>query len=388
MKIDIDKIKQIPKEISDTFGMCVYGQISDEIKLWMEFHSMQSQNMGNYTNIYTDKNITDLFNKPEPFEYIDGFSPNLNKNLHIGHFSNLVLAKAFVSLGIAKKTVAILGDTLEGDVSKEDALNTYNEICKKFSYPVDKMFMASEMECDYNLVNGVHEYEGTQVFYLDSPIVGIKSDGSTTYFYQDVALAQKLNAPTLYLTGSEQNNHFNSLKEMFPNIKHIGLGLVKAKGGKMSSRLGNVIWMKDVIDEMMTNFNDEKLCYNVFAGFILKSSPKSEKNIDIYQLDNPLNSPGLYLSYTLAKLKSAGVKCKNNDSFVSQDLQFKYMKALSSLSPNVLLEGLIEHTKKISGLYITHKIKDNAVNQSMFEILGSDLLLGMLLLGLFDIDKV
>jgi hypothetical protein len=390
MKIDINKVKQIPKEISDKFGLCIYGPLSEEINSWIKHHNMDVQNMGAYSNIYTNKKMDELFNTSEKFKHLDGFSPNLNKHLHIGHFSNLVLAKAFKSMGVADGTLAILGDTLEGEVDKEEALKTYHEYCNMFEYPVDLMLMASEMKCSENILHeGSGEYEGTKVFeILEEKIVGIKSDGSTSYFYQDVALAQMLKAPTLYLTGSEQSNHFASLKYLFPHIKHIGLGLVKANGSKMSSRLGNVIWMKEVLDLLMDNFKDEKLCYNVFAGLILKSSPKSDKNINMDQIENPLNSPGLYLSYTLAKLKSAGCPCVKAEYFESQDLQFKYMKAVNSLMPNILLEGLIDHAKKISVLYISNKIKDNEDNQKMFDKLGAELSLGMNLLGMFDVEKV
>ncbi len=40
MKLDINKIKQIPKEHSDKFGMCVYGNPSEEIKEWINFHKV------------------------------------------------------------------------------------------------------------------------------------------------------------------------------------------------------------------------------------------------------------------------------------------------------------------------------------------------------------
>lgn len=397
MKIDIDKIKQIPKEISDKFGVCFFGPMKQETKDWIAFHNMKVQNMGNYSNVFTDKKISDIFNvNLNKFKYLDGFSPNLNKYLHIGHFSNLVLAKAFRLMGISDLSVAILGDTLEGAVDKSDALKTFNHYCEMFSYPVNYMFMASEMKVPVEyLKDGEGNYEGTKVFDVEGEkIVGIKSDGSTSYFYQDVALANIL-GNCLYLTGSEQANHFKNLKKLFPQIEHIGLGLVKTltddgKLGKMSSRLGNVIWMQEILDLMMENFKDEKVCYNVFAGYILKSIPTSDKNIDMQQLMNPLNSQGLYLSYTLAKLKSAGCVCSKNfdEGFKSQDLQFKHAKAVNNLSPNILFEGLVEHAKKISNLYITHKIKDNSDNLKMFEELGSDLSLGMNYLGLFEVEKV
>lgn len=391
MKISIEKIKQIPKEISDTFGMCVYGSPSEEMKEWILFHQMKVEQSGPHCNIFTDKNINDLFLPTGTFQYLDGFSPNLNKHLHIGHFSNLIFGKAFQALGLANKTVAILGDTLEGETTKEEALAVYHNYCKVFNYQVDEQYMASEMSLPTTFLEaGQDSYLGAMVFDVQGKkIVGIKSNGSTSYFYQDVALAHHLGGSVLYLTGNEQNPHFTDLKKLLPNTHHVGLGLVKANGGKMSSRLGNVIWMKDVLDMLCESFNgDLQLSYNVFAGLILKTTPKSDKNIDMDLISNPLNSPGLYLSYTLAKLKSAGVPCVSGTSFKSQELQFKHMKAKNALMPNILFEGLVDHAKKISALYVTHIIKNNPENQKMFEVLGSDLTLGMQLLGLFNIEKV
>ena len=75
-------------------------------------------------------------------------SPNLNKHLHIGHFSNFVLAKSFQTLEVSEQYISILGDTLSGDVAKEEALEKFKEYCEKFDYKVDKVFFASEMKCD------------------------------------------------------------------------------------------------------------------------------------------------------------------------------------------------------------------------------------------------
>ncbi len=55
------------------------------------------------------------------------------------------------------------------------------------------------------------------------------------------------------------------------NINHIGLGLVKLNSKKMSSRMNNVIFMQDIIDELLPLFdNNIHLVYNVFTGMILK----------------------------------------------------------------------------------------------------------------------
>ena len=135
---------------------------------------------------------------------MDGFSPNLNKELHIGHLSNLVIANAFQKLGVGKKFIAILGDTLKGKVNKETALEKYKSYCNDFDYKVSDIFFASKMELKNQslLTAGDGDYSDTQIFEIDNDkLVGIKGDGTTSYFYQDVALAEHLNKSTLYLTG-------------------------------------------------------------------------------------------------------------------------------------------------------------------------------------------
>lgn len=394
MQIDINKIKVTPKNLP--FNFCVYGEPSQELIDWANYWHLQLEKSGAYTNILLsdDTNIFDIFNNPTIYEYGDFFSPNLNKHLHLGHMSNLIIAKCLQSLSISKKTIAILGDTLEGSVDKSDALKKYNEYCNQFGYNIDNIFFASEQILDNVsniLTNGEGEYEGTKVFNVDdnTKIVGIKSDGSTSYFYQDVALASNLNKSTLYITGLEQNPHFDNLKKLFPETNHIGLGLVTVDKKKMSSSEGNVFFMEEIIDIVKQKFNgDLKLTWNVLAGHILKYDLPSMKDIDLKQIDNVKMSHGLYLSYTLARLKSAGMVPNKISMFISRNLQFKLLKAKTYISPNGLFEELIEHCRLINKLYIDNHIKDNIENQKMFQPLLDDLLFGMECLGLFNIDKV
>jgi arginyl-tRNA synthetase len=391
MKLALDKIKITPKSLP--FGFCIYGALNPEIKAWVDYWNLQIEHMGNYTNIFPqpDTKISDLFLEPKQFEYGDFFSPNLNKHLHLGHLSNLIIAKSLQSLGVAKKTIAILGDTLEGAVSKEEALTKYKEYCSQFGYNIDDLYFASEQVLQKDLlIDGVGDYAGTKVFEIgEAKMVGIKSSGATTYFYQDVALAEKLNAPTLYLTGLEQNGHFDALNKLYPNVKHIGLGLVTVDGKKMSSSTGTVIMMDDILSTVNSKFNDDKeLAWNVLCGHILKYDLPSMKDINMAQIDNVKTSFGLYLSYTLARLKSAGMKPETTVAFNSHSLQFKLIKAKYALSPSVLFDEVVEHAKKINTLYIGNHIKDNEGNQKMFQPLLNDLSLGMSLLGMFNIDKV
>jgi len=399
-KIEINNLKVVPKSISKEFKLCAFitpeqkiNNFVQDVKNWIDANNLEVEFSDNFINVNIPKNIemSDLFFESKKFEWMDGFSPNLNKKLHIGHLSNLVLAKAFKSLGICKKTVSIYGDTLTGEVSKESALILLKKHLSEFNFHIDKEVFASEIKYNGNLLKpGTDEYDGTQIFEIDGEkTVGIKSGGQTSYFYQDVALAELLNSPTLYLTGSEQSTHFNMLKKMYPLIEHIGLGLVKVSGKKMASRTGNVIFVDEFIEQMNEQFNNNiSLIYNLFAGFILKSNPEVNKGINLDIINNPKNSAGLYISYTTARLISAGCEIIHFNEFTSRDLEFACLKSRINLKPNVLFESLVEYCKEINSLYGTCIIRGSENNKKMFEEKLSNLVLGIKLLGLFVIEKV
>lgn len=391
MKININKIKITPEILG--FNFCQFGDLTEEALEWTKYWGLKTEKSGQFTNILIDEstNFDEIFISPTQYEWVDGFSPNLNKHLHIGHLSNLVLANAFQKLKIGKKFIAILGDTLTGNVSKTDALTSYLNHCKKFEYHIDEIVYASDVKIKKEILkDGTGDYLGSKVFDLgDEKIVGIKSSGMTTYFYQDVALAEYLNSPTLYLTGLEQDNHFKSLKKLFPLTNHVGLGLVQLGGKKMSSSEGNIIYLDDFINHLLQLFNNDiHLVYNIIAGQILKSSPGSNKTIDMSLITNPKLSLGLYLSYTLAHIKSCGVETKNINQYESKELQFAHLKSKINLTPNILFESLVKHSKKINKLYEKHYIKDNQDNIEMFSNLISDLEFGLKNLGMFSIKKV
>lgn len=390
-KISINKVRITPKNLSDEFKLCVFGNPSNEILEWVKENNLSLVNKEKFTDIVIPQNISlnELFIEPNTYEWMDGFSPNLNKKLHIGHFSNLVLAKAFKQLEVCKKTVSIYGDTLDG--TKKQYFEDLKEYYKIFNFKPDKYFMASDVEYNGSLLSdGKGKYEGTKVFKIeDESVVGIKSTGKTSYFYQDVALAEILKASTLYLTGKEQLNHFNLLKKLYPNIEHIGLGLVTISGKKMGSRTGNVILIEELLKLLKPIFDDDlKLIYNVFAGIILKSNPTVNKNINLDIINNPKSSAGLYVSYTMARLNSAGCEFKKTSKFSSKYLEYAYLKAKQNFLPNILFSELIEHCKEINSLYLTNTIKGNSENKKMFENKLSDLIYACEKLGLFLIEKV
>lgn len=401
MKIHVNDVKVAPKSLKDdVFMVCVFGEANENLKEWAKYWDLEVYVKDRYTNFLIKDNmpLKYMFESEQTFDYVDGFSPNLNKNLHIGHLSNLVLAKAFQGLGIGNAFIAIFGDTLQGNVKKETALFNYQHLCETLFYKINKSYYASEMKLKNfsNLFPGEGNFATTKVFDIDGEkMVGIKSDGSTTYFYQDVALIQELNPiqdkSILYLTGLEQDNHFKLLNKLYPTTKHIGLGLVLFNGKKMSSSEGNVVYIEDLFAQL----SDEKifgkninLVYNVVAGIILKSDPSSDKNIDMKTINNVKQSTGLYVSYTMARMHSAGIELKSTKDYVSSKLKYLSMKSKINLKPHILYGGLIDHCEKINKLYRTHKIIGNSVNAGIFQKLSNDMMLGVKELGLLEVKKV
>jgi hypothetical protein len=240
------------------------------------------------------------------------------------------------------------------------------------------------------LLDGEGEYAGTKIFNIpdEQPIVGVKSDGITSYFYQDVAFATELNARTLYLTGSEQDVHFKSLQKIFPHIQHIPLGLVFLDGERQRTRSGNSYSAKDVFEMLEKDFEDPYLAYNVLAGQILKSEASAEKSIISAQLNNHKTSGGLYISYTLARLKSAGIETEIPEKFSSFRLGFSYVKSRSSLSPHFLFGSLLEFCQYANSMYSKKRIVGNQGSTRFFTEIANDIELGLKRLGMFTVSRV
>lgn len=152
---------------------------------------------------------------------IDGFSPNLNKKLHGGHLKNLAVANALANI-LGGKPVAMLGASLG---IQEGALETYLDWCDLAGYQPTIYLDTHLPPPSINFTDGTGEYEGCKMF---GDVVAIKSNGTPTYAYHDLAFAEDI-GPDFYLTGNEQKPHFASLGL---GDKHLALGLILGPDGK------------------------------------------------------------------------------------------------------------------------------------------------------------
>lgn len=95
----------------------------------------------------------------------------------------------------------------------------------------------------------------------DSLIV-VKKDGTSLYSTRDLATlvcrTEWFNPDKiLYVVGGDQRQYFNQLftsfrkvaKESSPKLEHVSFGMITLPEGKMSTRQGRVVFLKDVLDE-------------------------------------------------------------------------------------------------------------------------------------------
>lgn len=347
MKINISKVRVTPNNIEEH---CAVYEIIDEVLDWIKYHGLKTtKHEKGYLNIYIDDldyRWKDLFSVDNSFTYFDGFSPNLNKELHLGHLSNLVYASAISNLCPQLSPVSILNDTDNHEL-KEQYFEEYKQTCEKFNYKRERDFMSSDMNFIpfYNIDNKivlknddfkdrylkeieykvfVSQDEGFEnCIVVETPKtkelkIIVKSNGSTNYLNQDLSFAKKLHLPILYLTGAEQVSHFEVIKEFYPKNKHLAIGLITTDAEKMSSRKGNVMFMKDIL-----NNYDVNTLKDTFLNYHYKTF---KDNVKIEQ--------GLSKYFTNSAKK-----------FENKKLYLVYLNAQNSYNPSLLYKSLINESK-------------------------------------------
>jgi arginyl-tRNA synthetase len=241
---------------------------------------------------------------------IDGFSPNLNKDLHCGHLKNLAVAAALSQIIGEGTAVAMLGAS-QG--IKPGTLEKYKEWCDLANYR-PTIYFDTELPKVHpeRLIPGEGEYSGCLMLKdAPNPTVVYKSDGSPTYAAHDLAFAQTI-APDYYLTGAEQKEHF---KNLGLGDKHISLGLLLGKDGrKMRSTIkkegqeANALSAEELFALVLTNLrpgkNQRELAWNILAWQFNSSAIPSNTKFDATTWSKP-ESPGLYITYTYARVHKA-----------------------------------------------------------------------------------
>lgn len=306
----------------------------------------------------------------------------------------------------------------------------------------DKMDAPLQMLRDKGLIT---ESQGAQVVDLTDynmpPCLLIKSDGSSLYATRDIAAAiWRKNEydfdKCLYVVAYQQNLHFKQFFKVLElagldwakDLVHVAFGMVSLEDGSMSTRKGNVVLLKDVLDkavakslEIITDKNPnlpnrEKVAEQVGVGAVLFSALENSKIKDItFTFDRVLNFDGEtapYLQYTCARCNSLLDKAGSwRNSDVAGDYRaldnietLRLCKLLAAFpqavkeaafkyEPSIVSALLIDVAQAFNRFYIEHRvITDNIAEQNarlqVVEATATVLKKGLALLGIEAPDKM
>ena len=276
---------------------------------------------------------------------------------------------------------------------------------------------------------------------IETPCIIKKANGSTIYATRDLA-AILYRARTydfdkcLYVVAYEQNLHFKQIfavakylvdEKYVKGLKHVSYGMVQLPTGKMSTRLGNVVKIEDLITEtiekakeIITTKNPElenkaEVAKKVGISAIIFNTLSTTNNKDqIFDWNTALNfqgETGPYIQYTYVRTKSVLEKVGKTPtisevdfSTLTDDSSIKVLKSLYAFKetlemtveknePAILARYLIEVSQNYSNFYNDNKVlvEDEKVKNSRAYLtyaVGAVLKTGASLLGIQMPDKM
>lgn len=191
----------------------------------------------------------------------DLFSPNLDKELHVGHLRQLVAAAGLYQL-YDLNVITMWGKGNEARLGAQaqatewiKGLALHAPDSSRWVAVSDTMLVQDwedqkallELPDPYGLGLTFAQTGKYQGCWMYDTAVAVRSDGRSTYVLHDLLL-RHCHAPDLYLTGCEQTAHFAQLGL---RDKHIPLGLVQnVLGQKLSSRNGETVTALDFFNDL------------------------------------------------------------------------------------------------------------------------------------------
>ena len=276
---------------------------------------------------------------------------------------------------------------------------------------------------------------------ISTPCIIKKANGSTIYATRDLA-AIIYRARTydfdkcLYVVAYEQNLHFKQIFEVakylvdekyVKGLEHISYGMVALPTGKMSTRLGNVVKIEDLINETIEKAKDiiteknpelenkDEIAKKVGLAAIIFNTLSTTANKDqIFDWNTALNfqgETGPYIQYTYVRTKSVLEKVSQipkvneidlsclTDEYSENIIKLIYnfentlIQVTEKNEPAILSRYLIDLAKAFSSFYNENKIIVDDKNIQNARILltysvNRTLEIGASLLGIKMPDKM
>ena len=328
------------------------------------------------------------------------------------------------------------------ELSLKEFQRIYDILDVHFDYNTGESFYIDKMPEVVDILrknNKLVESEGAEIVDLEyknmSPLMVVKSNGSTTYAARDLA-AILYRARTydfdkcIYVVGSEQNLHFEQLFEVAKYLDldekyvngliHVTYGMVRLKTGKMSTREGTMIKVEDLLKEAVSrakviiegknpNLEDKDdvakkvgigaVIFNDLANNIIKD--------EVFDWDIMLNfqgETGPYIQYMYVRTKSVMEKAnytpnkdmvdlneleENVEELVKKLYEFEdtIKQATEKNEPSIISRYLIDIAKLYGNFYNDNKIMvdDEKVRNTRLYLtymVGNVLKIGTGLLGI------
>ena len=317
------------------------------------------------------------------------------------------------------KTYSLLGISFE---------NTYGE---SFYYKLAQEIVDKALKDKKATIE-----DGAVVIYTkedQKPLIVRKSDGTSLYSSHDLAtIYYRVNTlkmdTIIYEIGVEQKQY---IEQMFEAAKILGLcdnkvklilishGFMKLPGGeKMSTRKGNTIKLNDLIEQSREktlsllkerNITDTKIVDKIAIGAIKFNVLKRHYSSDIiFEWDKMLNFEGdtsVYIQYTYVRCLSLlrGIDIDNNtiklETVEEQNLARELYKFndyidLSKLSPNILVEYLLNISKLYNLIYSKYNIlkeENSIIRNTRLNLTKKTMTIiksGLDLLGIETVEKM
>ncbi len=335
------------------------------------------------------------------------------------------------------------------NLSLQEFDKIYNLLDVKFDSLNGESFYSDKMDEVISILNAkgkLTESEGAIIVDLtdegiETPCIVKKADGSSIYATRDLA-AILYRARTydfdkcLYIVAYEQNLHFKQVfavakylvdEKYAKGLKHVSYGMVQLPTGKMSTRLGNVVKIEDLLNETIEKAkeivteknpdieNKDEVAKKVGIAAIAFNTLSTTNNKDqIFDWNTALNfqgETGPYIQYTYVRTKSVLEKVEKlpkaseiKYEFLTDDSSIKVLKSLYAFKetlevtvdknePAILARYLIELAQNYSNFYNNNKVlvDDKEVQNARIFLtyaVGTVLKTGASLLGIQMPDKM
>lgn len=331
-------------------------------------------------------------------------------------------------------------------ITLREAQTTYERLNVQFDSYAGESFYNEMLPgvLDELKIDGLLERsEGAEIVRLEEddlpPAVLLKSDGATLYLTRDVACAEYRKDTydfyrNLYVVAYQQNLHFKQLFALLKKMgydwadgcEHVAFGMVSVDDEVLSTRHGNVLRLKDVLDRAVDKTldiineknpdleNKQEIAEQIGIGAMLYSTLAQSRIKDIsFSFDRVLNfegETGPYVQYTHARSVSVLTRAPEDlpePDFAALDspAAVTVIKAIGKFpdavqmaaqknEPFVVTRAVTELAQAFNKYYYDHKIireddpAGTAARLLLTRVVRDVLYRGLALLGIKAPDKM